>query len=86
MYTIKKNVFKNILKKKFNSLVGNLCERIELFAHENNIAIDSSMVRTLIKEIKKDSYDSMRDVEGQVEAFSKGININVNIIRPDSFK
>ncbi|MGD2072063.1 MAG: hypothetical protein PVG65_01050 [Candidatus Thorarchaeota archaeon] len=84
MYTIKKNVLNKILNKKFNSMVGNICERIELFAHEKGIDIDSTEVRKEIKDIKKNAYDAMRDIEGQVDAFSNGVNINVKLIRPDS--
>ena len=84
MYTIEPKVFQGILNKKFNALVGNLCEKLETHAHEIGIAIESKEIRNLIKEVKKESYDTMRDIEGQVDAFSKGVNIHVTLIRPNS--
>ena len=84
MYTIEPKIFNGILNKKFKSLVGNLCEQIELFAHEKGVAIDSKEVKALIRTIKNYSYDTMRDVDGQVDSFSKGVNINVQLIRPNS--
>ena len=84
MYTIQSTVFQGILKKKFKWLVGNLCEQIETFAHEKGIAINSKEIKALIKTVKDYSYDAMRDVDGQVDAFSKGVNINVKFIRPNS--
>lgn len=84
MYTLRKDIFSQILSKKFNDMVGNVCERIELFAKSKNVNINDKCVRELIREVKKDVYDTMRDINGRVEAFSKGVNINVKIIRPDS--
>ena len=84
MYSINPKVLEGILGKKFNSMVGNLCERLETFVHAQGVGIDSPAVRQLIKEVKKDSYNTMRDIAGQVEAFSNGVNVNVKIIRPDS--
>lgn len=84
MYSINPTVLEGILGKKFNSLVGHLCESIETFAHEQGIDIDSPDVRKLIKDIKKGSYNTMRDIKGQVEAFSNGVNVQVKLIRPDS--
>ena len=84
MYTIKQQVFAKIMEKKFRSLVGNVCEYIELFAHKNGLTSDSEQVEELKNNVKKYSYDTMRDIEGQVEAFSKGVNVSVKFIRPDS--
>lgn len=84
MYTIKKSVLNQVLKRKFHSLVGNLCERIENFSLKNGISIDDEKVRDLIFDMKKDCYNSMRDIEEQIDAFSNGVNISVKFERPDS--
>jgi len=84
MYSVKREVLKGVLQKKFNSLVGYSCEAIEVFAYKNKIDIDSKETRQLIQKIKKLAYDTMRDIEGQVESFSNGTTIDVKLIRPDS--
>jgi hypothetical protein len=84
MYTIKKSVLNQVLKRKFNSLVGNVCERIEIFSKNNNIDIDDIQVREVIFDVKKYCYDTMRDSEEQIDIFSNGVNINVKFERPDS--
>lgn len=86
MYTIKKSVLNQVLKRKFHSIVGNICERIEIFAKNNNIEIDNPQVREVIFDVKKYCYDGMRDAEEQINAFSEGVNINVKFERPDSSK
>ena len=77
MYTVKKSVLNQVFKRKFNSLVGNICERIEIFSKNNSIAIDNAQVREVIFDVKKYCYDTMRDTEEQINAFSEGVNINV---------
>jgi len=86
MYTVKKSVLNQVFKRKFNSLVGNICERIEMFSKNNGIDIDNAQVREVIFDVKKYCYDTMRDTEEQINAFSDGVNINVKFERPDSSK
>ena len=84
MFSIKKGVFEGILKKKFNGMVGNLCELTETYAQSKGVSADAKEVRETIQKLKKFSYDTMREIEGQVEAFSNGTQVSVNFIRPDS--
>ena len=82
MYTIEEKVLQSILRKKFNSLVGNSCETIENFFKED---LDKTVAEKLIKEsIKKYAYNSMREIDEQISAFSKGVNININLNKPVS--
>jgi len=84
MYTIKKSVLNQVLKRKFHNIVGNICERIEIFSQNNGINIEDEKVREVIFDVKKYCYDGMRDTEEQINAFSEGVNINVKFERPDS--
>ena len=82
MYSINEKLFESILKKKFNSFVGNVCEITESIFREN---LNKKSSETLIKNaIKKHAFNSMRDIQDQVSAFSKGINININFNKPNS--
>lgn len=82
MYSVDKTTFNKILKRKFNSLVGNSCELVEdLFKQEmNNSALES----LLKKRLKKYMYNAMREIDEQVDSFDKGTKITVNLTRPDS--
>jgi len=82
MYTIDNKLLQSILRKKFNSLVGNSCETIENLLKED---IDKTVSQRLIKEaVKKYAYNSMREIEEQISAFSKGVNINIKLNKPVS--
>lgn len=82
MYTIEEKVLQSILRKKFSSLVGNSCETIENFFKED---LDKAVAEKLIKEsIKKYAYNSMREIDEQISAFSKGVNINIKLNKPVS--
>lgn len=82
MYTVDKKIFNGVLRKKFNAFVRNSCETIESLMKED---LDKTISEKLIKEaIKKYAYNSMRDIEEQIDAFSKGIKINVKLKRPTS--
>ena len=82
MYTVDEKILQNILRKKFNAFVGTSCETIEGLFKEN---LSDSIRERLIKEsIKKYAYNSMRDIDDQISAFSKGININVKLNKPIS--
>lgn len=82
MYTLDNKVLQSILRKKFNSLVGNSCETIENFFKED---LDKTVSERLIKEaLKKYAYNTMREIEDQISAFSHGVNININLKRPVS--
>ena len=82
MYTIDEKVLQSILRKKFNSFVGTSCETIENFFKED---LDKSVAEKLIKEmIKKYAYNSMREIDAQISAFSQGVNININLKKPVS--
>lgn len=84
MYSITENTLRSILKRKFGSLVGTLCERIEILEKEN-ISKDV-LVRLIKNDLKKDAYNTMREIEDQIEAFTKGADINVKLNRPTSSK
>lgn len=82
MYSIEEKVLNKILRKKFISMVGNSLETIELLFKED---IDKTVSLTLIKEaIKKYAYNSMREIEEQISAFSQGVTININLKKPES--
>lgn len=84
MYSISENTLRSILKKKFGSLVGTLCERIEILEKEK-VSMDS-FVRLVKSDLKKDAYNTMREIEEQIDAFTKGTQINVKLEKPTSYK
>lgn len=80
MYTIDEKIVQSILRKKFNSFVGTSCETIENLFKED---ISKTVSERLIKDtVKKNAYNAMREIEEQILAFSKGVNINVQLNRP----
>jgi len=82
MFTIDEKLFGTILKKKFNYCVGNICEIVEDIFKEN---INKKASEKLIKDaVKKYAFNSMRDIEDQISAFSKGVKININFEKPIS--
>jgi hypothetical protein len=82
MYQIDEQVFKNLLSKRFNDFVGILCERIEFLEKQNpSIHFFANQVKF---DLKKDTYTAMREIQGQVDAFSKGVKITVDLIKPAS--
>jgi hypothetical protein len=72
MYNVSEEVINSILNKKFNAMVGNLCEKLE------------EVVKLMKFELKKDAYNTMREIKDQVNCFSKGTKISVNLIKPTS--
>lgn len=82
MYSITKNTLGSVLKRRFGSLVGTLCERIEFLEKEN--LSNEVLVRLIKNEIKKDAYNTMRTIEDQISAFSEGVKINVKLQKPTS--
>ncbi len=82
MYQVNKKVLNKILKRKFSSLVGGLCERIE---HLGDMRLDKSQMITQLKfDMKKDLYNAMRELEAQIDAFSEGTVISVELHKPIS--
>jgi hypothetical protein len=87
MYSIDEKIFHDILKKKSIALVGKSCKRIEVIRdnldNQPNLSFYTkcNIFRDLIKEL---IYESMRDVEDTVSAFSNGTTINVKFERPIS--
>ena len=83
MYSISRSVLRSILKKKFSSLVGRSCKRIEVIRDTKDISADVkfTLIRDLIKEL---NYETMREIEETVSSFSDGVNINVKLERPIS--
>jgi len=84
MYSITENTLKSILQRRFGSFVGILCERIENLEKEN-ISKDV-LVRLIKQEVKKDAYNTMRNIEEQISSFTDGVKINVNLQKPTSSK
>jgi hypothetical protein len=78
MYTIPENVLTTLLKKKFNALVGKSCKRIEVLRDQKEISeeVKFNLLRDLIKEL---NYETMREIEETVIAFSDGAKISVNL-------
>ena len=83
MYSISEKVLRSILQKKFSSLVGRSCKRIEVIRDTAEISADVkfNLIRNLIKEL---NYETMREIEETVSSFSKGVNINVKLEKPIS--
>jgi hypothetical protein len=82
MYTIHKKTLNNILKNKYKSLIGNLCERIENTFADGE---DCKKIENKIKfDVKKDLYNAFHEVEEQINAFSNGTLININMEKPIS--
>jgi len=82
MYAIDDKIFKKILKKRFDSLVGTSCETIETILKED---IENSVSSRLIREaLKKYAYNTMRNIDEQISAFSQGTKINIKFEKPIS--
>lgn len=80
MYTIKKSIVKQILNRKFNSVVGVSLEQLENLSIKYNVSKqDYNSAKEIIKKI---TYEAMREVENQIDAFSQGVSIGVDFIRP----
>lgn len=82
MLQIDKSTLTSILKKKFNSLVGVSCKRIEVIRDLDNVDFKTrcNLFRDLIREL---DYESMRDIISCVESFSNGTKIQVSLIKPE---
>ena len=80
MYQINNTTLKSILNRKFSSFVGVILEEVDHFKKDYNLKEEE--VKFFKKLIKKISYESMRDIENQVSAFSDGVNIAVNLEKP----
>lgn len=83
MYLVSEKVLNEILRKKFSSLVGRSCKRIEVIRDNNEVPnfTKFNLIRDLIKEL---NYETMREIEETVAAFSEGATINVNFEKPIS--
>jgi hypothetical protein len=82
MFQIDEKVLISLLKRKFDSLVGVLCERIENLEKQN---LSTSQLTSQIKfDLKKDAYTAMREIQSQIFAFSEGVKITVELIKPTS--
>jgi hypothetical protein len=82
MYSIDEKIFNSILKKKFSSFVGNSCETIETLFKEN---LDKNISEKFIKDaVKKNAYNTMREISEQISAFSEGVNISIQFKKPVS--
>lgn len=81
MYNMDERTVRDILKKKFQSLVGKTCKRIEVLRDNKDIAdcTKLNLVRDLIKEL---DYETMREIQSSIELFSNGTKIQVTLIKP----
>lgn len=82
MYNMDERTVRDILKKKFQSLVGKTCKRIEVLRDNKDIAdcTKLNLVRDLIKEL---DYETMREIQSSIELFSNGTKIQVTLIKPE---
>lgn len=80
MYQIQESVFRDILKRKFSSVVGVYLEQLEELKELFGFSDKEFDCRKEI--VKKITYEAMREVENQVHAFSKGVVIGVEFIKP----
>jgi hypothetical protein len=84
MLQVSENTLNSILKNKFSTLVGTLCERIEDLEKED---LDKKVfVRLIKKNLKKDAWNTMREIKAQIQKFSEGTIIDVKLIKPNSTK
>lgn len=77
MYTIDEKILSVILKRKFNALIGSVCERLERTSELNLSSKD--LIDQMKFEFKKSSYSTMREIEEQVSSFSDGTKIMVEL-------
>jgi len=82
MFQIDEKVFETLLNKEFNDFIGILCERIE--NHEKRNLSSSQLIKQIKFDLKKDSYTAMRAIKSQISAFSQGVKITVELIKPTS--
>ncbi len=80
MYQINEHTVKSILQRKFSSLVGCSMEEIDEF--QKKYSLDNKEIASYKKLVKKLSYETMRDIEAQISAFSQGVKIGVSLIKP----
>ena len=80
MYILNDKIVDKILKRKFMCLVGSLCERIENF--EITKSDKSDLVKAIKFELKKTSYDTMREIKEQMSSFSEGTTVSVDFDKP----
>jgi hypothetical protein len=82
MYQIEDKILRDILKRKFNSFVGVLCERVENLEKLN---LDKTQLIQQVKfDLKKDAYSTMREIEDQISSFSEGTTIQVTLTKHTS--
>ncbi len=80
MYQIDQKVLQQILKRKFSALVRIYLEQLEKLSAKYNMSdSDCNTEKNLIKTV---SYESMREIENQIDSFSKGVSIGVEFIIP----
>lgn len=83
MYQVNKNTLNSILSRKFGTLVGKLCQKIEEAEKEG--IVSSEYAKEFKEKILKEyAYDTMREIKDQIKRFSEGVKITVDLIRPDS--
>ena len=83
MLQVREQVFKKILRKKFNSLVGKSCKRLEVLSKRTDIS--SFQIVDIVKDLVKElNYETMRDIEESVFAFNEGTHVDVKFTKPDS--
>jgi len=81
MYNIDEKTVRSILKSKFSALVGKSCKRMEVIRDTKNIdeVTKLNLIRNLVREL---DYETMRDIESCIDAFSKGTKIQVSLNTP----
>lgn len=82
MYNIDENIVRAILKKQFVALVGKSCKRIELIRDNKELhpITQINLIKDLIREL---DYEAMREIENNIDSFSKGVKINVSLNKPE---
>ena len=82
MFQVSEDILQKILKRKFNNAVGVLCERIENLS-KTGLSKDD-LIKQIKFDLKKDLYNTMREIEEQLSSFSEGTIINVSLTKPIS--
>ncbi|MHA2012769.1 MAG: hypothetical protein ACTSWG_10420 [Candidatus Helarchaeota archaeon] len=77
MIKVSESLFKKILKRKFSSLVGKSCKRLEVLRDKKEISteVKIDLIKDLIKEL---NYETMRDIEEAVLSYK---SLDVKIIK-----
>lgn len=80
MYIINDSIIEKVLKRKFISLVGVTCEKLEDLEKLN--LSKKELIDQIKYTLKKNSYETMREIKEQLSSFSEGTTVSVDFKLP----